>query len=59
MVYAPLGLVWVGGQSVVMGYSTALLPLPAFLCASAIGVMACMELARRTPLDLGVEPEME
>ena len=52
-------VVGLGGQSVVMGYSTALLPLPAFLCASAIGVMACVELVRRTPLDLGVEPEME
>ena len=53
--------VWVGfdSRSVVMGYSQALLPLPAFLCSSAIALMAFVELVRRTPLYLGVEPDME
>jgi gluconokinase len=48
-----------GSHSVVLGYSTALLPLPAFLCALAMGVMAVMELIRLTPLDLGHSAEME
>ena len=48
-----------GSQSVVLGYSTALLPLPAFLCSLAMGVMALIELIRRTPLDLGHSAEME
>ena len=52
-------VVGLGSRSVVMGYSDALLPLPAFLCTFAIGVMACVELLRCTPLDLGVEPDME
>jgi gluconokinase len=48
-----------GSQSVVLGYSTALLPLPAFLCAVAIGLMALFEIIRRTPLDLGHNVEIE
>ena len=48
-----------GGKSVVMGYSTALLPLPAFLCAVSIAVMASVELIKRTPLDLGHGVEVE
>ena len=48
-----------GSQSVVMRYPTALLPLPAFLCACAIGVMALWEIVRRTPLDLGHGAEVE
>ena len=48
-----------GSQSVVLGYSTALLPLPAFLCAVAMGVMALIELVRGTPLDLGHSAEVE
>ncbi len=52
-------LVGLDSRSVVMGYPTALLPLPAFLCCLAIGVMAFIELVRRTPLYLGVEPDME
>ena len=48
-----------GSQSVVLGYSTALLPLPAFLCATAIGLMALFEIVRRTPLDLGHNVEVE
>jgi gluconokinase len=42
-----------GSNSVVLHYPTALLPLPAFLCTSAIGAMALVELIRRTPLNLG------
>ena len=52
-------VVGLGSHSVVMAYPTALLPLPAFLCATIIGLMACVELIKRTPLYLGVEPEME
>lgn len=48
-----------GSQSVVLGYSTALLPLPAFLCAVAIGLMALVEIVQRTPLDLGHNVEVE
>ena len=48
-----------GSHSVVLGYSTALLPLPAFLCSLAMGVMALIELVRGTPLDLGHSAEME
>ena len=40
-------------HSVVLGYSTALLPLPAFLCATAIGIMALIELIKRTPIRIG------
>ena len=52
-------VVGLDSNSVVMAYPTALLPLPAFLCATAIGLMACTELIKREPLYLGVEPEME
>ena len=45
--------------SVVLGYPTALLPLPALLSATAIGVMALLELIKRTPLDLGHGAEVE
>ena len=40
-------------------YPTALLPLPAFLCASAICVMAIVELIRRTPLHMGFGAHQE
>ncbi|MGA0610367.1 TRAP transporter small permease [Caldimonas sp. KR1-144] len=46
-------------RSVVLGYPTALLPLPALLCALAIGAMALAEIVRRTPLDLGHAHEVE
>lgn len=46
-------VVGLDSRSVVLGYPTALLPLPALLCATAIGVMALIELVRRQPLDLG------
>ena len=53
--------VWVGfgSYSVVLGYSNALLPLPAFLCATAIALMALVEIIKRTPLDLGHGAEVE
>ncbi|MDP3520901.1 MAG: TRAP transporter small permease subunit [Hydrogenophaga sp.] len=51
--------VGLGSHSVVMGYSAALLPLPALLCSLAIGVMAVMELVTRKPLDLGHGAEVE
>ena len=52
-------LVGLGSHSVVMGYSAALLPLPALLCSVAIGVMALIELVTRKPLDLGHGAEVE
>lgn len=52
-------VVGMGSHSVVMGYSTALVPLPALLCAAAIGVMALIELIKGTPLDLGHGAEVE
>ena len=51
--------VGLGSHSVVMGYSQALLPLPAFLCSFAIAMMASVELVRRTPLYLGVDSDVE
>jgi len=52
-------VVGLDSHSVVLGYPTALLPLPALLCAIAIGVMALIELLRRTPLDLGHAADVE
>ena len=52
-------VVGMGSHSVVLGYPTALLPLPALLCAAAIGVMALIEIVKRTPLDLGHGAEVE
>lgn len=52
-------VVGLGSRSVVLGYPTALLPLPALLAAVAIGVMALIELIRREPLDLGHGAEVE
>jgi TRAP-type transport system small permease protein len=46
-------------HSVVLGYPTALLPLPALLCAIAIGVMAVIELLQGQPLNLGAGAEVE
>ena len=51
--------VGMGSQSVVLGYPIALLPLPALLCAGAIGAMALWELVMRKPLDLGHGAEVE
>ncbi|MDT7838320.1 TRAP transporter small permease subunit [Aquabacterium sp. OR-4] len=52
-------VVGLGSHSVVMGYPTALLPLPALLCALAIGGVALWELVSRKPLHLGHGVEVE
>ena len=52
-------IVGLDSHSVVLGYPTALLPLPAFLSATAIALMALIELFKRTPLDLGHGMEVE
>jgi TRAP-type C4-dicarboxylate transport system permease small subunit len=52
-------VVGLDSRSVVLGYPTALLPLPALLSSVAIGVMALVELIRRTPLHLGHAAEFE
>ncbi|WP_119354886.1 TRAP transporter small permease subunit [Azohydromonas sediminis] len=48
-------VVGLSSRSVVLGYPTALLPLPAFLAAVAIGVMALVNLWRGRAIDLGTE----
>ena len=52
-------VVGMDSHSVVLGYPVALLPLPALLCAAAIGLMVVIEIVQRTPLDLGHQAEME
>lgn len=52
-------VVGMDSYSVVLRYPTALLPLPALLCAGAIGVMALYELIKQTPLDLGHGADVE
>ena len=52
-------VVGLDSRSVVLGYPTALLPLPALLSSVAIGVMALVELIRRTPLHLGHAADFE
>ena len=52
-------LVGMSSRSVVLEYPVMLLPLPALLCAVAIGVMALLELLRGRPLDLGHAGEVE
>ena len=52
-------VVGLGSHSVVLGYSSALLPLPAFLCSLLIAVMALWELVRNKALDLGHSAEVE
>jgi gluconokinase len=52
-------IVGMGSHSVVLGYSSALLPLPAFLASVVIGLLALIQLVRGEPLDLGHEVEME
>lgn len=52
-------VVGLGSHSVVLGYSAALLPLPALLCALAIGAAALVELVQRKPLALGHGAEVE
>ncbi|WP_396270380.1 TRAP transporter small permease subunit [Ideonella sp.] len=52
-------VVGLDSHSVVLGYPTALLPLPALLCAVVIGGCALWELLARRPLDLGHVAEVE
>ena len=52
-------VVGLDSHSVVLGYPTALLPLPAFLCTTAIALMALCELVPRKPLDQGHGAEVE
>lgn len=52
-------MVGLGSESVVMGYPSALLPLPAFLCAAAIGLMALANFVRGKAIDFGHEAEVE
>jgi gluconokinase len=52
-------VVGMDSRSVVLGYPAALLPLPAFLCALAIGAMAFIELVRHQPIALGHGAEVE
>lgn len=52
-------VVGLDSRSVVLGYPTALLPLPGFLCAAAIAAMALVELIQQAPLDLGHGAEVE
>lgn len=52
-------MVGLDSYSVVLRYPTALLPLPAFLCATAICLMALVELVKRTPLHLGYGAQQE
>ncbi len=52
-------VVGLDSTSVVLGYSAALLPLPALLCAAAIGAMALWEIVTARPLDLGHGVDVE
>lgn len=52
-------IVGLDSHSVVLGYPTALLPLPAFLSSTAIALMALFELIKRQPLDLGHGVDVE
>ncbi len=46
-------IVGMNSHSVVLAYPTALLPLPALLCATAIGIAALVELIRNRPMSVG------
>jgi TRAP-type C4-dicarboxylate transport system permease small subunit len=52
-------LVGLGGKSPVIGYSMALLPLPALLCAGVICVLAIVKLVRGDAVALVHEVEAE
>lgn len=52
-------VVGLDSTSVVLGYPVALLPLPALLCAAAIGAMALWEIVTARPLDLGHGVDVE
>lgn len=45
--------------SVVLGYPVALLPLPALLCSTAIGVMALIKLVQGQAIDFGHSADVE
>lgn len=51
--------VGLSSRSVVVGYPVALLPLPAFLSACAIAVMAFLELIKNVSLNLNDTAEVE
>jgi gluconokinase len=52
-------VVGLDSRSVVLGYPAALLPLPALLCAVAIGAMAAVDLLRGKAIDFGHGAEVE
>ena len=52
-------VVGMDSTSVVLGYPVALLPLPALLCAVAIGLMVVWEIVQAKPLDLGHSVDVE
>jgi TRAP-type C4-dicarboxylate transport system permease small subunit len=52
-------VVGMGSTSVVLGYPVALLPLPAFLCAIVIGVVALKDLVTARATVRGHEGEVE
>ncbi len=52
-------IVGLDSHSVVLGYPTALLPLPALLCSATIAAFALAELLMRKPLDQGHALEAE
>lgn len=52
-------VVGLDSESVVLGYSSALLPLPALLCAALIGLMALVQLVRGESLDLDRDVDVE
>lgn len=52
-------IVGMDSRSVVLGYSNALLPLPALLSCGAIALMAVWELVQNKPLDLDHESDVE
>ena len=52
-------VVGMDSRSVVLGYPTALLPLPALLSCAAIAAMESCELVRGKPLDLEHESDVE
>ena len=51
--------VGMASESVVMGYNTALLPLPVLLSSIAIGVMALKELIQNKPMEFDHGVDME
>ncbi|MET0334450.1 MAG: TRAP transporter small permease subunit [Rhizobacter sp.] len=52
-------VVGLDSKSVVLGYPSWLLPLPALLCTAAIGVMALMDMVRGKGIDFGHESDVE